>query len=170
MADEITRDRPTMPDGYGVPDDVDGLIAWSDVEQRLVSASEFWMATVRPDGRPHVVPRWGVWLDGRLWYDGSPRTRHARNVRTNPACTLHLESGVDVVIIEGTSTASTPVTDPLGKRLSETFGRQYRERGYAPPPDAWSGADAGGLMTFTPITALAWRDFPTDVTRFRFMG
>lgn len=157
-----------MPDGYGVPDTSDGLLAWSAVEARLTSATEFWLATTRPDGRPHVVPRWGVWLDGRFWYDGSPETRHARNRADNPACVLHLESGTEVVILEGRSAPSAPVTSELGQRLSDAFGAKYRARGYAPPPNAWSGDDAGGLAVFVPVTGLAWTDFPTDVTRFHF--
>lgn len=164
----VHRDRPAMPDGYGVPQTTDGLRAWDDVERRLRTATEYWLATTRPDGRPHVVPRWGVWVDGRFWYDGSPQTRHARNLVDNPACTLHLESGTDVVIIDGRSARSAPVRGPLDGRLSRAFRDKYEAQGYAPAPDAWSGDDAGGLLVLTPSTGLAWADFPTDVTRFRF--
>ena len=94
--------RPDVPEGYGVKDE-GPFLQWADVEDWLVEATEYWMATTRPDGRPHVVPRWGVWLDDRFWYDGSPMTRHARNIASNPACALHLESGTTVTIIEGTS-------------------------------------------------------------------
>jgi hypothetical protein len=165
---DIRTDRPQMPEGYGVPETSDGLLAWSHCETRLVAATEYWLATTRPDGRPHVVPRWGVWLDGRFWYDGSPQTRHVRNVEGNPACALHLESGTDVVILEGRSLASAPVGKELGGRLSTEFRRKYEELGYAPRPDAWSDEIAGGLRIVTPETGLAWSDFPTDVTRFRF--
>lgn len=157
-----------MPDGYGVPETTDGLLGWPAADERLASATEYWMATTRPDGRPHVVPRWGVWLDGRFYYDGSPQTRHARNLADNAACALHLESGTEVVILEGTSRPSAPVDTTLGGRLSAVFAQKYGDRGYAPPPDAWSGDDAGGLAVFTPATGLAWTDFPTDVTRFHF--
>ncbi|HET9518589.1 MAG TPA: pyridoxamine 5'-phosphate oxidase family protein, partial [Actinoplanes sp.] len=90
-----SRDRPTMPAGYGLPTTEDGLLAWPAVAAKLVSATAYWLATVRPDGTPHVVPRWGVWLDNRFWYDGAPTTRHARNLAGNPACVLHLESGTE---------------------------------------------------------------------------
>ena len=159
-----------MPDGYGVPDTTTGLLAWSTVEEKLSAATEFWLASTRPDGRPHVVPRWGVWLDGTFFYDGSPMTRHARNVAHNPACALHLESGTDVVILEGSSQPSAPIDTVLGERLSAEYGRKYADRGYAPPPDAWSDEHAGGMRIFRPRTALAWSEFPTDVTRFHFAG
>ncbi|HEX5616142.1 MAG TPA: pyridoxamine 5'-phosphate oxidase family protein, partial [Acidimicrobiia bacterium] len=68
---DATRDRPQMPEGYGVPETDNGLLDWATIEARLVASQQYWMATVRPDGRPHVVPRWGVWLDGGLYYDGS---------------------------------------------------------------------------------------------------
>ncbi len=55
-----SRDRPQVPDSYGVPDTDDGVLDWSVVEERLRSSTEYWMATTRADGRPHVVPRWGV--------------------------------------------------------------------------------------------------------------
>ena len=163
-----TIDRPVMPDGYGVPETAEGQLAWAHVEERLAAATEFWMATVRPDGRPHVVPRWGAWLDGRFYYDGSPETRHARNLVTNPATVLHLESGTDVVILEGQSRASDPISNELGARIAAEFKRKYAAKGYAPEDSSWSGEGAGGLCVFTPSKAMAWANFPADVTRFRF--
>jgi len=90
-------DRPIVPDGYGVTEE-GPYLEWADVEDWLAEATEYWLASTWPDGRPHVVPRWGVWLDERFWYDGSPETRHARNLSINPACALHLESGTTVTI------------------------------------------------------------------------
>ena len=165
---EPIRDRPVMPEGYGVPETGEGLLAWSDVESRLRESQQYWMATTRPDGRPHVVPRWGVWVDGRFWYDGAPTTRHVRNLAQNPGCTLHLEDGWKAVIVEGTSAPATPPGLELGARLAAGFAEKYRERGYEPQPDAWEGPDAGGLVVFTPVKAMAWFDFPNDVTRFTF--
>jgi pyridoxamine 5'-phosphate oxidase-like protein len=156
-----------MPDGYGLPAADDGMLSWAEVEAKLVAATAYWLATVRPDGTPHVVPRWGVWLDGRFWYDGAPTTRHARNLADNPACALHLESGTEAVIVEGTSTATQAPAAPLGTRLAEAFTK-YHDLGYAPTADAWAGADGGGLRVLTPRRALAWFSFPRDATRFTF--
>lgn len=161
------RDRPRLPDGYGVPADDEGLLAWDEVEARLIASRHYWLATVRPDGRPHSVPRWGVWLDGRFWYDGAPTTRHARNAERNPAVALTLESGTEVVIVEGRSVATRADPEALGARLSKAFAK-YADDGYAPSADAWSGADGGGLRVITPERVLAWFDFPKDVTRFRW--
>lgn len=159
-----------MPDGYGVPPTTDGLLEWSAVEARLVAAQQYWMATTRLDGRPHVVPRWGVWILDQFWYDGAPTTVHARNLTANAACTLHLEEGWQAVILDGTSAPAPSPGIELGTLLAAAFAGKYHDRGYQPAPDAWEGPGAGGLMTFSPVQALAWFDFPTDVTRFRFPG
>lgn len=157
-----------MPAGYGVPETEVGVLDWHAVEQRLVESAHYWMATTRPNGRPHVVPRWGVWLDGRFWYDGSPDTVHVRNLMANPACALHLEDGRRAVMVEGRSDVADPPGPELGVRLAGEFARKYAALGYSPEPDAWEGADSGGLRVLVPQKAMAWFEFPTDVTRFRF--
>ena len=106
-----------------MPSSAKGLLTWAQVEQRLIDAQHYWLTTVRPDGRPHVVPRWGVWLDGRFFYDGAPTTRHARNLRSNPHCSLNLESGWEAVIVEGTSAPTRADEDGLGRRLAEAYGK-----------------------------------------------
>ena len=65
----------------------------------------YWVATVRPDGRLHAVPVWGVWLNGTFHFGGGRRTRKARNLAVNP----RLESGDDVVILDG---VAEEITDP----------------------------------------------------------
>jgi hypothetical protein len=54
-------------------------LPWRWATARLEAAHTYWIATTRPDGRPHTRPVWGVWL----------------------AITVHVESGEDVVIVEG---------------------------------------------------------------------
>jgi hypothetical protein len=53
-----------MP-GYGAlpPDQGSGLLPWPEAERRLTLAHDYWVATVRPDGSPQVMPVWGVWTD-----------------------------------------------------------------------------------------------------------
>jgi Pyridoxamine 5'-phosphate oxidase len=160
------RARPTIPDGYGLPGTTEGLLSWNQVEERLRTSLHYWLTTVRPDRTPHSVPRWGVWLDGRFYYDGAPTTRHARNLDSNPACTLTLESGTEVVIVEGFSTATRAEADDLGSRLATAFEKYHPD--YAPAPDAWAGEQGGGLRVITPMRALAWFAFPNDCTRFTF--
>jgi hypothetical protein len=168
MAENPARDRPQVPEGYGVPETPDGMMAWADVNARLANELHYWMSTTRPDGRPHVVPRWGAWIDGALYYDGSPDTIHARNARSNSACNLHIGDGREAIILEGTTTPSEPIGAEHGATIAAEISRKYGEHGYTPEADAWSGSEAGGMMIFTPVKALAWNEFPTDLTRFRF--
>jgi nitroimidazol reductase NimA-like FMN-containing flavoprotein (pyridoxamine 5'-phosphate oxidase superfamily) len=117
---------------------------------------------VRPDGRPHAIPRWGVFLEGRFYYDGSPETRHARNIVQNPHVSLHLESGTRVIIAEG---GSRPVGKPereLARTIAHAYALKYTEDGYDPGPTQW---DEGGLYEFTPHKFIAWTNFTEDPTK-----
>jgi len=44
---------------------------------------------------------WGIWLDDTFYF--STDSLAAQNLAANPAITVHLESGSDVVSIEGTA-------------------------------------------------------------------
>lgn len=163
---EPRLDRPEMPPGYGA-DIATRYLTWEEVATKLVASKHYWLATTRGDGRPHVVPRWGVWLDDRFWYDGSPETLHVRNLDRDPTCALHLESGSDVTIVEGKSLRSDPITGELGERLAEEYARKYGPD-YTPGPESWSDDVAGGMRHLRPEKVLAWSDFPNDLTRFTF--
>lgn len=153
--------RPTFPPGY--VDNPTETLTWEYIVQRLSESKHYWLSTARPNGRPHVVPRWGVFLDGRFYYDGSPETRHARNLEHNPAVALHLESGEQALIAEGESHAAAKPTPELAQRLAEALGAKYGEMGYAPTPDQW---DEGGLFVFTPRQVIAWTSFTQNPTKF----
>jgi len=68
---------------------------------RVQQAQNVWLATVRPDGRPHLVAIWFV-TAGERWYicTGSGSVK-ARNMRANPAVTLALEDGNNPYVLEG---------------------------------------------------------------------
>lgn len=95
-----------------------------------------------------------------------PPTRHARNLEHNPACTLTLESGSEVVIVEGSSIRTRAEPQDLGARLSAEFEKYHPE--YAPAADSWADGSGGGLRVLIPVQALAWFSFPHDCTRFTF--
>ena len=96
--DEPVARALQAPTVYRFPRSGQGFLPWSQVEERLTEAKNYWLATVRPDGRPHVTPVWGVWVDRELYFDGLPTTRWGRNLAANPQATVHLESADDVVI------------------------------------------------------------------------
>jgi hypothetical protein len=140
MADETTAvptaGRPQMPDGYGIPENNDGLLSWRYVDERMAQSRNYWLCSVRPDGRPHSVPLWAAWVDG------APDTIHNRNVAANPTVSVHLEDGTAAVILEG---FVRPVAKPdgaLAERIAADYRAKYASHGYAPSPDQW---DEGGL-------------------------
>ena len=157
--------RPKLPKGYA--DKPVSYVEWNWVAEQMTNAENYWLSSVRPNGRPHVVPRWGAFIDNKLYYDGSPETRHALNISENPHVTLHLESGYQVVIMEGTSKPAGKPGPELAKKLSQAITNKYASQGYSPEPNQW---DEGGLYVFTPSQCLAWTPFNEDPTKFMFEG
>jgi nitroimidazol reductase NimA-like FMN-containing flavoprotein (pyridoxamine 5'-phosphate oxidase superfamily) len=155
--------RPKFPKGYA--DNPVSYVDWEWVTEQLTNSENYWLSSVRPDGRPHVVPRWGAFIDNKFYYDGSPETRHARNINENPNVTLHLESGNKAVIMEGTSKPAGKPEPEFAKRLAETMTSKYASQGYSPEPVQW---DEGGLYVFTPRQCLAWTSFYENPTKFEF--
>lgn len=151
--------RPQAPTVYAFSKNIEPLLPWSHVVERLESARNYWLATTRPDGRPHVTPLWGVWLDTALYFDGHPATRWARNLANNPAASVHLESGEDVVILEGA--VEDLVTDErTAARIVAAWGAKYGR--LLPTP-----ADSG-ILRFRPAVARAWSTSALeDGTRWR---
>jgi hypothetical protein len=143
---------------YGVPKGEDGLLTWDWVMARVTTPKNYWVSTVKPDGKPHAVPVWGVWLDGTFYHGGGDDTVKARNLRQNPHLVMHLESGSEVVIIEGVTEILTKDTiDPaLARRIDDEYVKKY---------DMEHGLPVWRLKM---EKVLAWGDYPTTVTRWLF--
>jgi hypothetical protein len=145
--------RPHIP-GYGLPTSRKGLLPWSHVAKRMKESQTYWLNTTDSDGRPHSVPVMGVWVEDRLWFGGGPEVRWARNLRANPLLAVHLESGENVVIMEGDARLANEPAD-----LMDRVGRAYKPKyGFEHPPPFW---------TIDPTLVLAWTDFVKDPTRWR---
>jgi hypothetical protein len=68
-----------------VPAEGGAFVPWEHVVDRLREAVGYWIGTVTRDGRPHVVPIWGVLVEGRLYLEtGAPGTLKNRNLARNP--------------------------------------------------------------------------------------
>jgi hypothetical protein len=68
------------------------VTAWADARKRLGEAETYWLATVRPDDRPHVMPVLGVWVDSAFCFCASETSRKARNLEHNSHCVVTLSS------------------------------------------------------------------------------
>jgi hypothetical protein len=161
--------RPKFPKGY--VDKPVSYLTWDWVATQLTEATNYWLCSVRPAtpeaplGRPHVIPRWAVFVEGKIYYDGSPETRHNHNLALNPHVAVHLESGTEAIILEGTVKEAEKPSREFGQKLSEAYKKKYRDMGYAPEPNSW---DEGGLYVFTPRQCIAWSKFNEDPTKFIF--
>ena len=93
-----------MP-GYGVKgaEEGGGLLPWAWAEGRLVRSLYYWVATLKPDGRPHVMPVWGAWNQGAFWFSGSRGSRKILNIKQNSACTVTTDNAREPVVVEGTA-------------------------------------------------------------------
>lgn len=98
-----------LPAAYGEPGGPGGLLPWSHVEERMRTASNYWITTVGPDARPVD----GVWVDGALCFGGSPETRWVRNLTAHPAISVHLSTETEAVILDGTAEYVTDPSHPL---------------------------------------------------------
>jgi len=122
-------DRPFMA-GYGVkaPDEGTGLLPWSWAEERLTRSHDYWLATTWPDGRPHVMPVWGVWDDGALWFSSSVPSRKARNLRRDPRCVVTTDDALEPVVLDGTAEVVTD-HDGLARFIGATNAKYDTDYG-----------------------------------------
>jgi hypothetical protein len=162
---EPVADRPEMP-GYGVlpADEGSGLIAWSEAVRRLTVAHDYWCATVRPDGRPHVMPVWGVWLERRLWFSSGLRSRKARNLAADPRCTLTTDDARDPAVLDG---VAERVTAPGG--IAAFLASVNAKYGTDMTVD-FLDPTVNGTYAVRPVRviALSEADFSGSPTRWRF--
>lgn len=155
--------RPKMKD-YGIHEDQEGMLTWDFVDKQMAQSRNYWIGTTQPDGRPHAAPVWGVWLDGSLYFGTGPNTRKARNLAANPALVVHLESGDDVVILEGTAVKLTTMTPEQYEAFGTAYAAKYN--GFKPNPPS----ENEPIYTLRIQTAMAWleKDFPRTATRWEF--
>src|SRR5688500_1431851 len=79
-------------------------LPWSRARDLLASESPesdltFFVATVRPDGRPHTAGVGAIWVDDALYFVGGPSTRRSRNLAANPATSISVRlPGLDLVL------------------------------------------------------------------------
>ena len=99
--------------------------SWELARERLANPEyqrTSWLATTRPDGRPHLMPVIGSWIDDTIYLIVGEATQKGRNLAANDRCVIGTTSttlpSLDIVI-EG---RAIPVTDADAvRRLAEKF-------------------------------------------------
>jgi PPOX class probable F420-dependent enzyme len=133
-----------------------------------------WLATIDPDGRPHVTGMGALWHDGAFWFETGPDTRKARNVARDPRATLSVALDEYDVIVEGTVER---ITDPtrvaeLAAIWAEGWPCRVDDTGIALTAE-FSAPSAGPppwwVYRVTPTSATALQTTePGGATRFTF--
>lgn len=144
--------------GYSPPGTQTKLLPWTFAETRLRRAHNYWVCSTRGDASPHAAPVWGLWLDAAFYFSTDPSSRKARNLSANAAAAIHLESGDEVVIVEG---FATPVE--LSKAIDAAYFRKYKLHLFGFPAPMV-------LLRVEPAFVMAWREkqFPASATRWKF--
>jgi hypothetical protein len=121
-AEPVAR-RPNMP-GYGIAEAKagKGLLPWKWALKPIGNARNYWIATTRPDGRPHVMTVWAVWLDGWLLFSTGKNSRKARNLAKIADCVLCPRVDGQAVIVEGVARRTK---DPA---LLKKFVKAYKDK------------------------------------------
>ncbi|MFO7321019.1 MAG: pyridoxamine 5'-phosphate oxidase family protein [Chloroflexota bacterium] len=158
--------RPNFAKGYGISTSPDGLMSWEWVDQQMTRARNYWIGSTRPNGAPHIAPVWGVWLDGALYFGGDSQARRTRNLLADPRVVAHLESGDEVVIIEGV--VERVMDSELIGRIERANATKYGMP--EPDPDATPDPTAVVWFRVVPHVVFAWleRDYPRTATRWVF--
>ena len=109
----------------------------------FVDAGTYWVVAASAS-HPHPRPVWGIWTgDAVVLSIGSPVL--AVGVDANPACTVHLDSGTDVVVLEGVAQRITEPDAALVAAYDEKYDWQYSYDEYGP------------FTRVAPTVVMAWR-------------
>src|SRR5438132_14336766 len=92
--------RPYMP-GYGLPKGAKGLLPWSGAEHLLNKSHNYWIATSRPDGTPHVMVVGALWLAGTIYFSTGSKSRKAKHLDRNQRCLICTERAYKAMSVEG---------------------------------------------------------------------
>ena len=116
--------RPHWPDAVQNPSiDLSALKPWGWALECLEKSHNYWIATTRPDGRPHLMLVWGIWWQDAFWFSTGRRTRKAKNIAADPRCVIATEKADEAVILEG---AAQEITDrAIWKQIVEVYNSKY---------------------------------------------
>lgn len=160
---------------------------WSRIETRLQAGvpqapgtggpnrHTCWLATINPDGSPHVTGVGAIWANGSFWFETGPSTRKGKNLARDPRCTLSVATDEFDLVIEGEAARVTDpatVADMAARWAAAGWPCRVDDSGTALTAD-FSAPSAGSppwhvyRITARTATAVATVD-PGGATRWRF--
>jgi hypothetical protein len=178
----ITMDATNLADLYGSP-----LLDWTRIRARLNAGvtqapgaggpdrHTCWLATVNPDGSPHVTGIGALWVADTFWFVTGERTRKGRNLARDPRCTVSVATQEFDLVVEGEAhkiTDPETVADMATRWAAEGWPARVDDSGLALTAE-YSAPSAGpppwvvyrlGPKTATALGAVE----PGGATRWRF--
>jgi pyridoxine/pyridoxamine 5'-phosphate oxidase len=143
------RVRPKFPEEWHVPEDRKLWITWAHADEKLRNERVYWVSTSSSASKPHAAPVWGIWRERGFYFETAPNSAKGRNIRGNPRAVVHVQDGLDTVIVEG---AVSRVKD---HKILRTLAKEYKRK-YDYVPD-WSDEATQVVYSIKPQVAHAWR-------------
>jgi hypothetical protein len=100
------------------------ITPWAEIRDSLAEAETTWLATVRPDGRPHVVPLGALWIDGTYYFTTGQGTVKGDNLAHNSHCVITLSARGFDLVFEGEASKVSDV------QKLERIARAYADQGW----------------------------------------
>jgi hypothetical protein len=162
------RDRPQLPKGY-IQTTPKGMLTWPAAKKVLTTAPYLWISTVSEDGRPHLVQSWGVWVDDVLYFEGSDKTRWARNIAREPRISFGFQDGDMAVYGEAIADIVRAPALKLAKKVAKQYTAKYggKKFKYRPKPEQYTKSH---VFRARPEKLIAFdvTKFNTSAARFTF--
>ena len=142
-------------------------MSWEQARAQFGGAPIYWLATVRADGRPHVMPVQAVWSDGKAYFCTFHGSVKDRNLAGNASCTLTYGQEALDLIVEGSAASVTDVEElnAIGEAYKLKYGWQVDVRngvffgdsgtGMGEIPWAVYGVDPARAFSFATATGFA---------------
>lgn len=157
--DDHDRDRPDIPEAYGVETDLAGLLEWDRVREAIDDATIYWIST-SGSAASHLVPVHAAGLSGTIYAGGDAASRWSRNLAANPKVQIGVEFEGVQVISRGSAVLEKPGSEMFAA-INAQVDRKYGFTYGADPIPMW-GLAPQKVIAFDP------GEFAASPTRFRF--
>lgn len=120
----MDRTRAQAPvDETSISANDDMVTPWEEGRRILAEAGTYWLSTVGPDGRLHVRPHFAVWVDDTLFFTSNLAAHKARNLATDPRCTIAAQNGGLDLVLEGE--AQRENDEATVRRVADAYIAKY---------------------------------------------
>jgi PPOX class probable F420-dependent enzyme len=128
-------------------------LSQSEIDTFLAEPHIAIVSTTGPTGKPHAMPIWYAWRDGKVLFHTGGDSKKMRNLRTNDRVSVVVDTKTapyKVVVIEGRA-KELPGDNALGREVAIHYlgakqGEQYAARSREP----------GALVEVTPTKIISW--------------